>query len=201
MITKFNQFLTEKIDPEWFDKNPNFYLSSNAKSEINKGRNYRKEEKLSNEKMDNFMKRLKESDIKWEYSNNSNSRYGYYSVVKPKELSGVFIKHCENKELCGDGEYSFENVGENDTPLYNSPYHYKIVSSFIKYKKDNFYWFDGITSNMINDLFKENNNYYGFYYGQEGGSRSLFLSLDKKIYLTKLKEVKNNKEYNYKIIK
>jgi hypothetical protein len=188
-LLKFNVF--EKLNPEWFEQNPDFYLSKSRK-DIDKGKEQREETKLSKKNFETFMKKLKINNIKWEVEDDNKNGILSYRIINIKELDGILIRYYTSDKWHRKGEYQYINEG------YSNSYIYKVLLSFIRYKNGNDFLINGIPSNIISDFFKENNNYYGLYYS-DGSHHELFLSKDKDKYLSKIKDVKENRE-GYKIL-
>jgi hypothetical protein len=172
MINNFNKFVREKIQVDYFEKNPDFYLSKNKK-EIEEEREEQKEFQISIEKYANKLKKLDINDIKFEFND------GEYKAVSPSFLTPNFAFY---KTHIDDG-FTFRTNKHTE-------YNYKIILSFIKYLKKPTLSIQGFSKDIINPLFKELDEYYAAFI--LSWSPILFLTKDVKVYKDEIKEQKKN---------
>jgi len=185
MIKKFKKFIVEKVQPDWFDKNPDFYLSRNVK-DMDKNKEYYRKSKEKTDILVSKLKKTSVNEIKFKhdkYTENSAK----YDIISPQFLKGNSI-NVFNKE------YTYSAYQQSE-------YHYKIYLAFINHKNKNWFSKNSITfkhvdKNIINPLFKELNNFYGVYY-KCSYDDTLYLTRDKEEYKEKINYIK---EKGYKII-
>ena len=170
-ILKFNVF--EKLEPEWFDKNPDFYLSK-GRENIKKDVDYHQGINKTKENIGKLLKKIDVNDIKWEKDDND-----YYTTIKPESIKDVY----KFVYRASDDEYNFYGGGR-DLISHN---HYKIILSFVNYINQKSIIINGIEKIIITDLFL-NSDYYGLVYKKY--SIDLFLTKNKNEYFEKIKELK-----------
>lgn len=173
-ILKFNVF--EKLDPDWFDKNPEFYLSK-SREDIKKHKDYYKDvdnKKIENEKT---LKDLNINDIVWEVDRS------YYKAVKPESIKDQFYFSSSPYR----DEYTFYGGGSD----LDTPNQYKIVLSFVNYINQKSIIIDNTSRIIVSELFKDT-DYYGICYNHFGDK--LFLTKDKNEFSKKIKELKEDRD-------
>jgi hypothetical protein len=173
-LLSFNLF--EKAQPEWFKKNPNFYLSKTEK-ELKDYKKKDTDEKISKQDYINQLKKLDINDIKFSYED----QWKQYSVTSP-----IFLIRNEFRQFSHGYACRF---------TVNTEYNYKILIALIKYMDKETLILEDVDKNLINPLFKELTDYYGLFY-QFGFGDKLFLTKDRTEYKNKITELR---EANCKI--
>jgi len=195
MIKKFNKFIVEKVQPGWFDKNPDFYLSRNVK-DINKDKEMDKEYEKSEEEYISKLKKISVNDIEFEKVSKKHfgKLYVNYNIISPNFLNSDKFKLYNNR-------YGLSIYNQNE-------YHYKIYLAFIKYKniwkylRNKSIEFERVSKDVINPLFKELSEYYSLYYRDDYGP-VLYLTKNKNDYTEKINLLKQEGKkiiyYNSKV--
>ena len=168
-LLKFDMF--EKVQPDWFEKNPKFYLSK-AEKELKTSKEENKSKEISDQEYINKLKKLSIDEIKFEYSEEQKE----YITIKPDFLE--FNKFIPYKKDVILGGFKVKNE-----------FNYKILLAFIKYLNKDTTIFDHISKDIINPLFKELVGYYALYY-QYG---DLFITKNKEEYIKKIDELLSSK--------
>ena len=88
-------FLSEKVQPGWFDKNQGFYLSKNPE-ELHKLKDYEKDDEDRLINLISIMKNVDVDDIKYKTDDNSYS-HKTYQITKPHSLLDLDIYFVESK--------------------------------------------------------------------------------------------------------
>lgn len=169
-VMDFYNFITEKVQSDFFEKNPDFYISRNKK-EIQKVDKDKEEDKEDKEEYIKDLKNAKVSDFIVEYTEEDKN----YKISLPRKFSIYFNKF---NDLVA-GNFNFE-----------TEYNYKILLAIMNYTNEKSINFGYINKDIINPLFKNSNDIYGIYY--QNGIFNLFLSKDKNEFITKLKELKSS---------
>ena len=169
--------LFEKAQPEWFKKNPNFYLSKTEK-ELGDYKQKSKDKEINHQDYINQLKKLDINDIKFSYED----QWEQYIVINPSFFTA-------NRFRLFSGGYACSFVVKTE-------YNYKILLSLIKFMDKENITFDNVDKNLINPLFKELNDYYGLFYYEYGDK--LFITKSKSEYKEKiLKLRKGNAKVYY----
>ena len=169
--------LFEKAQPEWFKKNPNFYLSKTEK-ELGDYKQKSKDREINHQDYINQLKKLDINDIKFSYED----QWEQYIVTSPSFFTA-------NRFRLFSGGYSCSFVVKTE-------YNYKILLSLIKFMNKESVTFDNVDKNLINPLFKELNDYYGLFYYELGDK--LFITKSRSEYKEKiLKLRKENAKVYY----
>ena len=157
MIDNFYKFVSEKVQPGWFDKNKDFYISSG----VNKLNKFKKEEEDKNKKLISVLKHTDIDDIKFDIDN-ENQLYSIY--LSGQKFDYRFVKTNE------ENEYRIDTLSQNE-------YFYKIYLQFIKYLNNDTLLFEYVDSRVISPLFRGLNDYYGLFY-RSYSNGELFLTKD-----------------------
>ena len=166
-ILKFDMF--EKVQPEWFKKNPKFYLSK-AEKDLKTYKEENIEKEVSDQEYINKLKKLNIDEIEFSYNDTEKE----YITLKPEFLISNRFKPYKNDISC-----RFKAK--------NSEYNYKILLAFIKYLNKDTLTFDwAISKEVITPLFKELVGYYALYYQ----ANDLFITKNKDEYIKKIDELK-----------
>ena len=168
-VKNFMNFMFEKVQPDYFEKNPDFYLTKN-KENIKKEKKHTEENKKDEEKYIKTIKNINVKDIPIEYDKD----YKMY-ILKIGE-TGVYIKKNYNANTWGFIKLDFD-----------SEYNYKLILSIQNKRKENTFTWYNIKKELINPLFKNTEKYYGVYYfNGENFSMYLFLTKSKKEFSEKI---------------
>jgi len=184
-ITSFNKYLNEKIQVDYFEKNPDFYLSKNVE-DIKKEKENRKEEEeeVNIKETKQELKKINYKDIIFDY----NDQWKEYSIANPPSLVG---------------KYSFRTGHPNEYTLgtdmrIETPYHYKLYLALINNigNKSDEIIFSPFGKELITPLFKELGDYFAVCHSSSYHT-TLYLTTNYQKYKRKIKELK---EKNLKII-
>ncbi len=187
-LKKFNVF--EKVQSEWLQANPKFYLSQ-AQKELKKNKEKGTEDKKEKDYIDN-LKKLKIEDIKF----NINDENKTFDILEPS-----FLKNNVYIRLYSDNSIGFSLMVDTE-------FNYKIILSLIKKLNKNTVLFSNIKKTLINPIFSNLNDFYGLYYSSFGTDiyPTFYLFLTKNInkYKNKIKKIRSNNKnkiiyYNNKI--
>jgi len=189
-LKRFNNFIiNETIEDKWFKENPNFYLSKNdniVKSKQKQNEN----DKDSSKVIYNKAKKLNVDDIEFEVRENN-----YFSLNS--DFNPIFtINKTGDIRIFPDEKIKEQN--------------YKFILALMKLLNKtatkNFlskmfmgtepsYTFRGVSNEIVNELFKNNNEYYGLYYTEKDDyslSENLYLSKDYKKFINEVSEIKES---------
>ena len=168
--------LFEKVQPEWFKKNPKFYLSK-AEKELKNYKDEQGEKELSNQDYINQLKKLNVDDIKIDL----NEEWKSYETIEPSFLIGNRFRIFKDEI-----SVRFKAKDENN---------YKIILAFVKYIKQDTINLLDIGKETINPLFKELTDYYALFYQIAGNG--LFLTKDRDVYKNKIAELRKSGQKIY----
>lgn len=171
--------LFEKVQPDFFKKNPKFYLSQSVK-ELKKRKKDDTEKEISNQEYINKLKQTKIEDIKFSF----NEQWKQYNIISPNFLTSTSISDFGKSFSC-----------RSKRP---NEYDYKIILAFVKSINRKEITLSNVDKNTINPLFKELSGYYGLYYKDAGNY--LYLTTDEKKYKNKISEIKKSEYEDTKII-
>lgn len=175
-VMDFYDFVIEKIQDDYFEKNPNFYLSKN-KERIKKQKDENEERNKDSEDFGKKIKNVKIEDIGFEY----NEQWKEYISMKPDFLINKYLVR-EGKP--GEYFFSVSNGIRNE-------YDYKVYVAFInKLSKNENITITYIPRDIINTIFENIEGYYSVLYN-DSEQDSLFLTKKLENYKTKIKELKN----------
>lgn len=174
--------LFEKVQPDWFKKNPNFYLST-AEKELKKRKEDNESREISNQEYENKLKKLDINEIEFSY----NEEWREYKPIKPEFLINNEFKNYDR----ASGKYEIGAKFRIKTE-----YNYKILIALIKLINKDTIMFDYIDKNIITMLFKELTDYYGLFFNNMG-SGALFLTKNKEEYKNKISELKQEAKKIY----
>jgi hypothetical protein len=187
-LLKFDIF--EKVQPEWIQANPKFYLSQ-AQKELKKKKEKGSEDKKEKDYIDN-LKKIKVEDIKF----NINDENKTFDILEPSFLKNkVYIR-----------SYSDDSIGFSSN--IKTEFNYKIILSLIRELNKNTILFSNIEKTLINPIFSNLNDFYGLYYSSMETNiyPTVYLFLTKNInkYKNKIKKIRSNNEnkiiyYNNKV--
>jgi hypothetical protein len=170
----------EKVQPEWFKKHPNFYLSKTEK-ELGDYKKKSKDTEISKQDYINQLKKLDINDIKFSYSDEQKQ----YSIISPSFLIRNRFRLFSQGYSC-----SFDEL--------HTEYNYKILIALIKFMDKETVVFEDVDKNLINPLFKELSDYYGLFYNFGFGEK-LYLTRNREEYKNKITELRkeNSKIYYF----
>ena len=174
-VKNFMDFMFEKVQPDYFEKNPDFYLTKNIedmKKEKEQGTDHH-----DNENRDEYIKTIKNirvEDIPIEY----DDEHKQYRM----EIGNTNV----NVSKYNDG-WNFDWLS------YETEYNYKLILAVLGIMKENTAMWVNTPKELINPLFKNIDDYYGVYY-YNGDERKMYLLLtkSKRDFGSKLKEIKKN---------
>jgi len=187
-LLKFDIF--EKVQPEWIQANPKFYLSQ-AQKELKKKKEKGSEDKKEKDYIDN-LKKIKVEDIKFNIDDENKT----FDILEPSFLKNkVYIR-----------SYSDDSIGFSSN--IKTEFNYKIILSLIRELNKNTILFSNIEKTLINPIFSNLNDFYGLYYSSMETNiyPTVYLFLTKNInkYKNKIKKIRSNNEnkiiyYNNKV--
>jgi len=173
-VMNFYNFVIEKVQVDFFEKNPDFYLSKNKK-DIQTEKERDKEYHKDDEQYNKTLKGVNYKDIKLELNVDRKE----YQVVSPEELKDQYTVY----------------IGYDDKIIpyvkHPSEYNYKFILASIMSINKTTMEVDNIEKSMINPMFKEIGDYYALCY-MSGYGYSLFLTKDRNDFKEKLTEIRKD---------
>jgi len=173
-VMNFYNFIVEKVQVDFFEKNPDFYLSKNKK-DIQKEKEEDKEYKEEIEEFNRTLKGIDYKDIKLKFDEKTEE----YIVVSPEELKDKYSAYFTRDEKI------IASIRQR------SEYNYKFILSTIKTVNKPTIIFDRIDKPMINPIFKEIDDYYALCVMDDYGY-SLILIKDRKEFKDKITEIRKD---------
>jgi hypothetical protein len=172
MILRWKSFL-EKVQDDWFEKNPNFYVNKRQMKKKN-------DIDITTQKKLESLKKTKIDEIK--FNKIENYYTDVYTITNPEFLKGInFMKTT----------YGYFEI--NQFTIY--PTYYKIYVSFINYINDNTIEIL-IPQQLIHKTIQHINNYYIVVY-KTISDYVMFLSKTKDDFIKKIKNIKNKYKIYY----
>lgn len=168
-----DQPVDETVDQDFYEKNPDFYVSRN------KGR-------LGQEN--------KEKD---EYDKSQKQMLTRFSHV---DINDIDLKRNDHNvwEYIFE-ELSVHIITAGDDPhiffFSNSPFKeltYKLIQRLIDLTNLDYYWFIGVDADIVNNVFKNIPMFSIYFYESKRYPKNLFLTNDKNILIEKVKEIKES---------
>ena len=173
-VKSFMDYMTEKIQDEYFEENPDFYLTKNIEDMKKE-----KEQKKSNTSEEEYIKTIKK--------------------IKVEDITVDYEDKLKSYDLkVGDQRILLRNYPEGLTFGFipNTEYNYKLIKAVLNNSSESSTSFARVPKEIINPLFKHIDDYYGVYY-YDGHHRDmiLFLTKSKRDFSAKLKEIKKNDDW------
>lgn len=173
-ILKFDMF--EKVEQDFFKRNPKFYITKSEQ----KLKDLKRDIKTRSDQDDEYISQLKKTkldDIIFYVEPNQNG--DYYKIKEP-----LFLKNTDNLIRLYEGVI-------NIRMFIDTEYNYKIILQFINFMNPDTIILKGIEKNIINYLFTYLNDYYGLYYTVHS-FKYLFITKNIEEYKKKINEVRSN---------
>jgi len=179
-ILNFYKFITEKVQEDWFDKNPDFYLSKNREN-VKHEKDDNKFTEEENLKLYKQLKNTKIEDIKIIQDKENDTKY---IITEPYFLKDYAFRYNNDIFVF----VTYKRFGKEQL--------YKLIVALINTIKKTSYTIEYVNKEIVNELFKYTNDYYSIYYIDSTWSTKdvLFLTKDKDLFTQEIKEIKESEE-------
>lgn len=187
-LLKFND-LFEKVQGDFFEKNPGFYLSSADKEKKIRYKEYtqpKKELEFKLTKLDINDVTFKNDVDQFDKNKITND---VFIVASPSYIPSNKFKFVKDAK----GDYAFYNYASESENTY------KIIIPFINFINKKSLQLRNINKQSINKIFSILDDYYSVYFTEDEVDYMLYLTKNNKKFKQKIKKLRNDTD-KYKII-